>query len=351
MLVHICCSVDSHYFLTRLKEEGVENLTGYFYNPNIHPESEYQLRLLDVQRSCRMLGIPLIEEDYAPETWIRGSFGLEMEPEKGKRCRYCFAMRMEAAAKKCADLGMGCFTTTLLTSPKKELDALIKSGHTAGAKEGVEFFGFDFRKESGTARQFALAREDALYKQNYCGCLYALRAQTKDPKELHTPINRQYAPHSLEQKKGAYAKKQESRTIIRSTELSYALTSARLKEGKTPIPAHILPLSILSVRTLKDRVEEQEPGVYMFGKLEAYLLTLERYNALRKAIGQEEFDCMERLLAQAPGFAADITLRQKLLASPYNLSPVAVVQKIAPDTPYTLEIDAALINAPVHRVI
>ena len=65
MLVHICCAVDSHYFLERIQEEFPnEELVGYFYDPNIHPYSEYRLRYLDVEYSCQKLGIKLIEGAY-----------------------------------------------------------------------------------------------------------------------------------------------------------------------------------------------------------------------------------------------------------------------------------------------
>jgi predicted adenine nucleotide alpha hydrolase (AANH) superfamily ATPase len=90
MLVHICCSVDSHYFLARLQETFPdETLVGYFYNPNVHPYEEYVLRLQDVQRSCAALGIALIEGKYDVEGWLSDTKGLEAAPEKGARCAVC----------------------------------------------------------------------------------------------------------------------------------------------------------------------------------------------------------------------------------------------------------------------
>ncbi len=83
MLVHICCAVDSHFFLQELQQMFPdEKLVGYFYDPNIHPYSEYQLRLLDVKRSCKMLDIELIEGDYNYEGWLESVRGFEDEPEK-----------------------------------------------------------------------------------------------------------------------------------------------------------------------------------------------------------------------------------------------------------------------------
>jgi len=95
MLVHICCSVDSHFFLEKLKEQfPKERLIGFFYDPNIHPYSEYRLRLLDVQRSCKKLGIELIEGEYDYQNWLKAVRGLEREKEKGERCRVCFDKRL-----------------------------------------------------------------------------------------------------------------------------------------------------------------------------------------------------------------------------------------------------------------
>ena len=91
MLVHICCSVDNFYYLYSLqKKYPHEKFIGFFYNPNIHPYDEYRLRLLDTQRSCNILGIPLIEGEYDDNTWFHTISGLENEPEKGKRCSSCF---------------------------------------------------------------------------------------------------------------------------------------------------------------------------------------------------------------------------------------------------------------------
>ncbi len=106
MLVHICCSVDSHFFMEKLQHEYPdEKLIGFFYDPNIHPYSEYQLRYLDVQRSCNKLGIELIEGDYDFENWMDAVRGLEKEPEKGARCEVCFDRRFEVSAYKALELG------------------------------------------------------------------------------------------------------------------------------------------------------------------------------------------------------------------------------------------------------
>ena len=121
MLVHICCSVDSHYFLSELRKIYPQHeMVGYFYNPNIHPKSEYDLRLLDVERSCKMLNIPLLEGEYEIKKWFVDIKGLENEPEKGERCVKCFDMRLEKTAQVAHKMNIKSFTSTLLSSPLKE---------------------------------------------------------------------------------------------------------------------------------------------------------------------------------------------------------------------------------------
>jgi predicted adenine nucleotide alpha hydrolase (AANH) superfamily ATPase len=137
MLVHICCSVDSHFFLQKLQKEfPAEKLTAFFYDPNIHPYSEYRLRLLDVQRSCRLLNIDLIEGSYDLERWLNAVKGLENEPEKGARCMVCFGERLDAAAQKAVQIDEKSFTTTLLVSPKKRFEQLRKTGEEIAKNTG-----------------------------------------------------------------------------------------------------------------------------------------------------------------------------------------------------------------------
>ena len=107
ILVHICCSVDSHFFLQKLQTIYPDKkLVGFFYDPNIHPYSEYYLRYLDVKRSCEILGIELIEGEYDFIKWLEVVKGYEDEPEKGARCSICFDRRLEVSAKKLKRLGL-----------------------------------------------------------------------------------------------------------------------------------------------------------------------------------------------------------------------------------------------------
>ncbi|MGX3044903.1 epoxyqueuosine reductase QueH [Helicobacter sp. T3_23-1056] len=212
MLVHICCSVDSHYFLSELqKAYPSENLIGFFYNPNIHPKSEHDLRLQDVRRSCEMLGVRLIEGRYDTDEWIEGVRGLEEEPEKGKRCERCFDIRLERSAEVASEIGEARFTSTLLASPMKEQEILYTQGDIIARAKNLDFVKINVRAKGGVNKQNALAKRDNLYRQNYCGCKYALEKQREKQGryslEMMSDIGRRDLPASIEERIAVFSKR------------------------------------------------------------------------------------------------------------------------------------------------
>lgn len=185
MLVHICCSVDSHYFLQELQKiYPSENLIGFFYNPNIHPKEEYELRLQDVRRSCEKLKIPLIVGEYDFMNWFDEVVGLENANEKGERCAVCFEGRLLKTALLALNLEERKITTTLLTSPLKPQNELFALGENIAQKYQLEFIKVDLRSNGGTQKQAKLAKVANLYRQNYCGCEYALLKQRERKNEM-----------------------------------------------------------------------------------------------------------------------------------------------------------------------
>lgn len=212
MLVHICCSVDSHYFLSELQKiYPSENLIGFFYNPNIHPKSEHDLRLQDVRRSCEMLGVKLIEGRYDTDEWIEGVRGLEEEPEKGKRCERCFDIRLERSAELASEIGEARFTSTLLASPMKEQEILYAQGDIIARAKNLDFVKINVRANGGVNKQNALAKRDNLYRQNYCGCKYALEKQRekqgRHSLEMMSDIGRRALPASIDERIAVFAKR------------------------------------------------------------------------------------------------------------------------------------------------
>ncbi len=178
VLVHICCAPDALYFLKRFREENPDSeLVGFFYDPNIHPYEEYRLRYQETERTCRELGIELIEGEYNVRDWLESVRGLEHEPERGERCSVCFDFRLERSAKLAKELGCTAFTTTLLMSPKKKFSQLKESGERVASRYGIEFIVVDYRKGGGTQEMFRLTKEKEIYQQDYCGCIYGLFQQ------------------------------------------------------------------------------------------------------------------------------------------------------------------------------
>jgi epoxyqueuosine reductase len=150
-----------------LKKERIE-LTGYWYNPNVHPYSEYQRRLMTAGFLFGKLQIPLIEEEAEFSGFLSGLVEAQRE---GRRCLFCWRHRLEKAALAAKAGGYDGFTTTLLASSHQDHQALKELGLEIGKKAGTEFFYRDFR--IGGKEAFARSRRLGLYHQNYCGCLYS----------------------------------------------------------------------------------------------------------------------------------------------------------------------------------
>ena len=173
LLAHICCAPDAAYVIGLLAERY--EVSGFFYNPNIHPPGEYALRLGETRRVAARLGIPLIEEEYDESRWFRLTEKHKDEPEKGRRCDICYAVRLERTARAAAAGGFDYFTTIMSLSPWKKAAVLNRIGRMFGRRLGVRFLEADFKKKDGFRRSVELSKGLGLYRQDYCGCLYSLR--------------------------------------------------------------------------------------------------------------------------------------------------------------------------------
>ncbi|WP_353662163.1 epoxyqueuosine reductase QueH [Hydrogenimonas sp. SS33] len=335
MLVHICCSVDSHYFLRRLKEDFPgERLVGYFYDPNIHPYSEYRLRLLDVRRSCESLGVELVEGPYDVESWMAAVKGLENEPEKGARCAVCFDRRFEMSAKAAKEMGESTFTSTLLTSPKKSIPQLQKSGDKIGEKYGVKFVAVDYRVGGGTQKQQEEAKKAKLYRQDYCGCMFGLTIQRREQQrlaaELFSPVDGRILPGSIEERLALYEERMwleeagRDYRIVRQKFLNWRLKFGWVKRKKETLPSYILPYSVMKRRYTNGRVEWEEDGIFYFNREEIRLLPLSRYNAE----AGRRYENVKELLFDPPPFETDLKVRESIGLGLYDLSPVIVLDEV-----------------------
>lgn len=173
MLAHICCAPDAAYVIGILKENY--EITGFFYNPNIHPAEEYALRLTEAKKVADILGVPLIEEAYDDSRWMALAQKFKDEPEKGRRCDVCYAIRLERTARAASAYGFDFFTTIMSLSPWKKADALNRIGRMFGRRHGVKFLEANFKKKDGFKKSVELSKTWDIYRQDYCGCIYSRR--------------------------------------------------------------------------------------------------------------------------------------------------------------------------------
>ncbi|UCH43196.1 MAG: epoxyqueuosine reductase QueH [Dehalococcoidales bacterium] len=174
ILLHICCGVCAAGVIERLIQEG-HQVRGFFFNPNIYPEEEYQRRLEATKRVAEELGFALEVGPYLPQQWFEETRSLEDEPEGGRRCAVCYRLRLEKTYFCMPEYGDEVFTTTLTVSPHKSADVINEIGKEIG---GDRFLARDFKKKAGFQRATQLAREWEIHRQDYCGCLYSLREKT-----------------------------------------------------------------------------------------------------------------------------------------------------------------------------
>ena len=180
LLLHACCAPCSSYVLEYLTQYF--DITVFYYNPNISPESEYRYRTEEVQRLIREFKpeVKFIEGEYEPQRFYEMAKGLEKEPERGARCLKCYRLRLEESAKAALKGGFDYFTTTLSISPLKNAALLNEIGAEMGGKYGVSWLYSDFKKKEGYKRSIELSREYELYRQNYCGCVFSRVTRKRD---------------------------------------------------------------------------------------------------------------------------------------------------------------------------
>ena len=175
LLLQSCCGPCSSYVLEALTPYF--RVTVLYYNPNIQPRAEYDLRLENQRKIIAALPTPsevdILECDYDGEKYDAAVKGLEAEPEGGARCTVCFRLRLEETAKRASELGYDFFCTTLTVSPHKDAERLNQIGRALGERYGVPFLPSDFKKREGYKRSIQLSKEYDLYRQDYCGCLFS----------------------------------------------------------------------------------------------------------------------------------------------------------------------------------
>ena len=179
VLLHACCAPCSSAIVEWMLQHDIRP-TIFYFNPNIYPREEYDIRKNESKRHAESLGIRWIDGDYDHEQWLRQVKGLEKEPERGSRCLQCFRMRLMATALQAKELGISFFATTLASSRWKSLEQISLAGLAAQeAVEGTTFWAQNWRKGGLQDRRNQLLREYQFYNQQYCGCEFSMNNKGK----------------------------------------------------------------------------------------------------------------------------------------------------------------------------
>lgn len=186
LLIHSCCAPCSSYLLEYLADYF--EITVFYYNPNIFPESEYTKRILEQQMLIEKMRVKhpvsFLAGSYDRERFYELARGLERVKEGGERCFKCYHLRLEETAKIAKEGEFDYFTTTLSISPLKNADRLNEIGRKLGEKYGIEYLLSDFKKKNGYKRSIELSKEYGLYRQDYCGCEYSYAARQSEKSTL-----------------------------------------------------------------------------------------------------------------------------------------------------------------------
>ena len=176
LLLHICCGPCAVYPVKELRSAGAE-VTGFFFNHNIHPYTEYRQRLDAVREFARQTELAVVYRDeYTLEEFLAN-----VAADPAARCSYCYRSRLEQAAKSAAELGFSHYSSTLLYSRYQNQESIRAHGEELAARYGVSFHFEDFRR--GWQDGIDLSKEMGLYRQKYCGCIYSEKERYQKKKK------------------------------------------------------------------------------------------------------------------------------------------------------------------------
>ncbi|WP_225047771.1 epoxyqueuosine reductase QueH [Lacticaseibacillus kribbianus] len=191
ILMHSCCAPCSTYTLEYLTQHA--DVTIYYDNPNIHPRAEFERRRLVQQQFILDFNartgnhVSFLGADYRPSDWLKETAALKDEPEGGARCRVCYNYRLDRVAQKAQALGFDYFGSALTISPSKNAQVINELGLEVQHLYAVAYLPSDFKKRGGYARSVAMSKEYDVYRQCYCGCVFAATKQGIDL----TKVNRE----------------------------------------------------------------------------------------------------------------------------------------------------------------
>jgi len=172
LLIHTCCAPCLIYPLEELRSNGHE-IAGLFFNPNIHPFEEYNLRKAALEGLVRERGLQMDYLAYDPQEFLNAVGASLFKPE---RCCLCWRLRLKKTAQAALQRGFEGFSTTLLVSPYQDHALLKIIGEEVSKEEGITFYYWDFRPGFRLAQDEARAK--GIYRQKYCGCAYSKKERS-----------------------------------------------------------------------------------------------------------------------------------------------------------------------------
>ena len=175
VLLHSCCAPCSSAIIECMLANGLRP-TVFYFNPNIYPREEYEIRKQEAVRFVTAQGLDFVDADYDYDRWKARMVGLEGEPERGARCLQCFTLRLTETARYASEHGFTLFTTTLASSRWKSLEQINEAGRLAASRyPGTMFWEQNWRKGGLQDRRNQLLKEYGFYNQQYCGCEFSRR--------------------------------------------------------------------------------------------------------------------------------------------------------------------------------
>lgn len=179
ILLHICCSNCAVYPVRILRDEG-HSLTGFWFNPNIHPADEHELRLESVKKFANLVSTDMLYSEYEPENYLKLFKDFKTNPRPPERCRICYALRLEKTAEEASARGFDAFSSTLLISPYQDFEQLAAAGREAAEKYNVLFYLRDFRLYFRESWEYG--KNCGFYRQKYCGCMFSIEEKVQSLK-------------------------------------------------------------------------------------------------------------------------------------------------------------------------
>jgi epoxyqueuosine reductase len=175
VLLHTCCAPCSSAIIECMMQHGIRP-TIFYYNPNIYPLEEYNIRKEECSRYAKSLGLDIVDWDWDHDNWRCMVKGMENEPERGGRCLKCFKIRLLETAKYAHENGFSLITTTLASSRWKSLEQIEEAGNFACSNyDDVSYWAQNWRKGGLSDRRIAIIKEYNFYNQRYCGCEFSMR--------------------------------------------------------------------------------------------------------------------------------------------------------------------------------